>query len=346
MTLVLPFPPHEAANRILKNLSGRRMREVLEKRFGLRTGKRKTLEAIGAEYKITRERVRQIEAEALRQSRRPETLGEVEPFIAAAASHLNRCGRVMAEDALLSSLADGRDRPHIAFLLAAVPQFQLRPETGEYRRRWASDPETARRAEDLINRVVRDFEESRQCVSEEQLRSMVARRAAEALGMAPEPEAADSYLGISQLIRRNPYGEYGLSHWSMVSPSGVKEKAHAALAKAGKPLHFLEVAEAINRVGWSSRRAHPQTVHNELIKDSRFVLVGRGLYALGEWGYEPGSVRDVMAAVLREAGRPLSRDEIIQGVLAKRMVKVPTILLNLNNRSLFRRTDGGQYALA
>ncbi len=322
------------------------MREVLEKRFGLRTGKRKTLEAIGAEYKITRERVRQIEAEALRQARRQDTLKEVEPFVSAVADHLDDNGRVMAEEDFLASLVDRAERPHAAFVLAAVSRFQLRPETAEYRRRWTSDAPTAGRVEDMLGRVARDFEENPQCVSEGELRNMIARRSTEALGAAPEPRAADSYLGISRVIQKNPYGEYGLIHWPMISPSGVKEKAHVALAKAGKPLHFLQVAEAINTAAWSSRKAHPQTVHNELIKDSRFVLVGRGLYALAEWGYEPGPVRDVMSAVLREAGKPLSREEVIQRVLAKRMVKAPTILLNLNNRSLFRRTDNGQYVLA
>jgi hypothetical protein len=105
------------------------------------------------------------------------------------------------------------------------------------------------------------------------------------------------------------------------------------------------VAERIDKAGWSKRRAHPQTVHNELIKDPRFVLIGRGLYALKEWGYEPGVVREILVSVMKEAGTPLSKDDIVRLVSERRFVKPQTILLNLQNKSLFRRTEDGKYTL-
>jgi len=113
------------------------------------------------------------------------------------------------------------------------------------------------------------------------------------------------------------------------------------LAKHEKPLHFTEVAKAINKSGWSRRTAHPQTVHNELIKDNRFVLVGRGLYALKQWGYEPGTVKDVLVSVLKQSVRPMSKDEITKKVLEKRMVKENTILLNLQDKKKFKRAGEG-----
>ena len=51
-------------------------------------------------------------------------------------------------------------------------------------------------------------------------------------------------------------------------------------------MHFKEVAEAISKT--FGKKTHYATCHNELIKDSRFVLVGRGMYALAEWGYQAG----------------------------------------------------------
>ena len=92
------------------------------------------------------------------------------------------------------------------------------------------------------------------------------------------------------------------------------------------------------------REAHPATTHNELIKDGRFVLVGRGLYALKEWGYQPGVVRDVIREILEREG-PLSREDIIDRVKRERYVKDATIAVNLQN-SMFTRMPDGRYALS
>lgn len=346
MVLEFSLSPREAVSRMLKSFSTRRMRDVIEKRFGLRGGKPKTLEAIGREYRITRERVRQIESEALRHAGTAECLQTADPVLSLLYDYTARRGHVVAEQTLFSDCPDASERTALAFLLEASPQFQALKESPHYHRRWTTHPEYAKKVEAVLDAVVSAIAQKNQCVTEEELRRLVAEHAQRLPGESMESDAEGAWIQISKRIRSNPYGEYGLAEWPAITPGGVREKARLALTKAGTPLHFLDVARAINGAGWSTRRAHPQTVHNELIKDPRFVLVGRGLYALAEWGYEPGPVRDVMVSVLRDAGRPLSRDEIIKAVLDKRAVKTPTILLNLHNRSVFKRTDTGHYMLA
>ena len=55
---------------VLSSLTPRE-RKVLELRFGLEDGRSRTLEEVGREFNVTRERIRQIEAKALRKLRRP-----------------------------------------------------------------------------------------------------------------------------------------------------------------------------------------------------------------------------------------------------------------------------------
>lgn len=321
------------------------MRHVIEKRFGLKGGRRHTLESIGSEYKITRERVRQIESEALKHLRKDANLSEIEEPVNALEGHINNCGGVAAEHYLLSSASANRHHPHLILLLNISPKFHLVPETDAYHDRWAVSKDRAELAGKAMAGVVERLAEGRKPVSQGELNSIIAKHAGEVLGGEVLGQVVESYLATSKLIRQNPYGEYGLASWPSISPRGIRDKAYLVLVKGGKPLHFRDVADAISKSGWSKKKAHPQTVHNELIKDSRFVLVGRGMYGLKEWGYEPGLVRDVLVSVMKGAGKPLGKDEVIKLVSEKRMVKPQTILLNLQNKSLFKRTDEGKYTL-
>jgi DNA-directed RNA polymerase delta subunit len=114
------------------------------------------------------------------------------------------------------------------------------------------------------------------------------------------------------------------------------------MKKHGSPMHFREVAKAI--VDTFGRKTHVATTHNELIKDSRFVLVGRGYYALEEWGYKPGVVRDVIAEILIKEG-PLGKEEVVDRVLKERFLKKNTILVNLQNPKYFIKLSDGRYTV-
>jgi len=342
---ILPQTPREAVTALLRRLPSRRMRSVIERRFGLTGGEKATLEAIGRDYKITRERVRQIEADALKFLRKDENLVELEPLFRAVGDHLKSRGEVMTEHQLLSSYEKPQYRSYLLFLMELGKSFTSLSDTSDCQKRWTVNKDRAVLVERFLNGVVNDLEAKRLPVPHNELSGYAARSAQEIFGEIPEQHILSAYLAMSKRIGKNPYDEYGLIHWPTVSPSGVKDKAYVALWKAGKPLHFRDVARAINRAKWSRKPAHPQTVHNELIKDSRFVLVGRGLYALQEWGYEPGSVKEVLRSVFKNSGRPLTKDEIVHLLLEKRAVKPQTILLNLQNRSLFKKTSDGKFAL-
>ncbi|MDD5433264.1 MAG: winged helix-turn-helix domain-containing protein, partial [Candidatus Pacebacteria bacterium] len=145
-----------------------------------------------------------------------------------------------------------------------------------------------------------------------------------------------------------PLGNFGLSVWPEIKPKGVRDAAFLVLKKQGQPLHFCVIAQNAGELQgelFSKRKMLPQTIHNELIRDPRFVLVGRGIYGLDEWGYTPGTVKEVIYKIL-EVNSPLAKEEILSAVQKQRMVKPNTVFLSLSDKQKFSRNTEGKYILA
>ncbi len=70
----------EQVDSVLDSLS-QREREVLRLRFGLVDGRNRTLEEVGKEFNVTRERIRQIEAKALRKLRHPSRSRKLKDYL-------------------------------------------------------------------------------------------------------------------------------------------------------------------------------------------------------------------------------------------------------------------------
>jgi len=324
-----------------------RAREVIEKHFGLRSVLCQTLEAIGQNLGVTRERVRQIEALGLRQLANKNVLEPLKPVFETIEKHLTDYGGVRREDYFLReisqlvSLKEKNNENLIDFALAlGQGRFVHFKETPKWRAAWALD-------NSVYNNAIGLGESLRKKLAEQNLpipREEVLKTAA-SLGGEMNDRALFSCIELCREIAQNPFGEWGFIGSPEVSPKGVKDKAYLIFKKEKKPLHFTQVAELINQAVFEGRQAHPQTVHNELIKDPRFVLVGRGTYALADWGYEPGTVRDVLVSVLKNTEGGLAREEIIKIVQAKRLVKENTILLNLQNKKVFKKIDNKHFTL-
>lgn len=153
-----------------------------------------------------------------------------------------------------------------------------------------------------------------------------------------------SALKASKKISQNKFGHWGIHDSREIKPKTVNDKIFLILKFKNKPMHFVEIAEEINNIGFDKKKANSATVHNELILDEKFVLIGRGLYGLKDWGYKRGTVADVIEEILREKSEGLSREDIIDEVLKRRVVKETTIILALMNKDRFLR-DNGSYIL-
>lgn len=316
----------KTCQKLLGGLSAR-VREVIVRRFGLDGRKGETLEAIGKEYRITRERVRQIERDGLMKLRLE--IKEYPMLVKPITDALALTGGLRSEEDLLKTVGGDKFQNHVYFVLNLGEQFVKFPESENYNSSWALKPESFYSAQKMITEFENDLKKKRQPVNLSGYQPLAALSA----------DVLMAYLAVSKKIKKGPSGMYGLKDWPEISPRGVRDKAYLALKKANEPLHFSEVAK---RIGDG---ALAQTVHNELIKDNKFVLVGRGLYGLKEWGYEPGVVKDVIARVIKSAKKPLSKEEIVTLVTKQRFVKENTITFNLSNRRNFYRTSDGKYQI-
>lgn len=153
-----------------------------------------------------------------------------------------------------------------------------------------------------------------------------------------------SIMRAVKKIEQNKFGHWGHHRSREIKPKTINDKIYLVLKNKKKPMHFSEISDVINSIKFDGKIANPATVHNELILDKKYVLVGRGLYGLHEWGFKRGTVSDVIGDILEEEKKPMSREEIIDKVLNKRMVKKATIILALMNKDKFSKT-GGKYVL-
>ncbi len=320
-----------------------RSKDIVARRFGLGDSSPQTLEAIGKAYGITRERVRQIVEGGLKQIR--SAFGgkrgkHVEPVFGYLEKTLKESGGLRREDLLVGSLGK-KDTNHILFLLHLGDPFVKQSETDELHSFWTLTPGVQKDVESILEKLIRYFEKQESSATIEELVSM------------DNPYSKNtllSYLEVSKNILEGPDGKWGPSTWPEINPRGIKDKAYVVLKNAEAPLHFTQVAKFIDKLQEaielsSSRPALAQTVHNELIKDDRFVLVGRGTYGLEEWGYSPGTVKDVLRSILKSNGKTLTKDDIIKKTLEQRQVKESTIVMNLQNKQYFTRTSAGRYQL-
>lgn len=312
---------------LLKDLS-ERQKEVIGRRFGLKNKEKETLEEIGRSWGITRERVRQIEMVSFLKLK--SKIKEYQKIFQYFISQLKQTGDLKKEDILLSQLGGESYQNQVFFLLTLAEPFQRFSETKELYSLWTINPNSLALAQKVINSLYDKLKETGKPLTFKELSSFSCTKELSSF-------VVQSFLEISKQIQKNEEGLFGLKDWPEINPRGVKDKAYLVFKKNKTPLHFIKVAELIGPQTLS------QTVHNELIKDPRFVLVGRGTYALKEWGYEEGDVKDIILKILREAQKPLRKEEILEKVFKQRLVKENTILINLNNKKYFLKTPQGKY---
>jgi hypothetical protein len=327
-----------------------REQSILKQRYGLQGHNIETLKTVGEEQSLTRERVRQIEKELLKNLKRG--VQELEAFTTARdllLSTIGDHGGIMAEHRLMKHLGaeDESDINALRFLLNLIVELEVHNEDKHIRHSWAKLGFDKTFLTNFIVETKRILaEHGKPLDAESFLKKFMDTKFYQDNRESLPEHVMLNYLHAATGVHKNSFGEFGLQGWSEIKPKDVGDKAYLVMKHHGKPEHYSVITELINKQGLDKRTAYKETVHNKLIKDDRFVLVGRGIYALTEWGYKPGVVSDILTEVLKAAGSPLGRDEIIDQVMKRRMVKKNTILVGLSNRKLFKKVGKNLYDLA
>lgn len=334
---------------MLDNLN-ERQRNVIIKRYNLDGGGMQTLDRIGKQYKITRERVRQIETESverLKEEIRKYDSDRIFDFIR---NVIEENGGLISEDRLVSYLfEDDKEKDLqkqiIVLLLDLDDLVQKSKESPSHKKFYFYETRGVDIFEKTLEILEDYFKSSKKSLDFDSLVELARQSVKKEEPTKFSHNSVRSYLDVNKVVLENILGEWGHHKWPHINPKSVKDKAYLALKREKRPLHFTEITEKINAFWKGKKPTNHQTVHNELIKDNRFVLIGRGIYALREWGYRPGVVLDVIMEIMKEKGGTMSLEEIVNAVMERRQVKKNTIILNLQNKKVFEKLPNKIYRL-
>jgi len=328
---------------IISLIDQEREREIITRRFGL-YDRRETLEQIGELLGITRERVRQLEKAILirlkiaAEEGKTDTVAGLEKIFIRTLSEMGRAARIATlADALYGKTTNQQERSHVAFIATLAPHLTVIDENDHYHQATAvAEYGDEKNLKGRVDQIVAAIKEAKEPQTIDQLFDKLSYE---------HPDQVAALASISKQLA-HLRDSWGLAKWPTVNPKNIRDKIYVILAENKKPMHFSDIAKSIKGSDFKRKDVTTQAIHNELIKDKRFVLIGRGIYALDNWGYSKGTVSDIIADVLKKAQEPLHRDEIVKRVLKSRQVKETTILLNLQSKPQFKRVAKATYVFS
>lgn len=341
-TATTTLPVEQIVNDILDTIEREREREIVSRRYGL-FDRKETLEQIGELLGITRERVRQLEkAVVVRLKSQAEAgelphISEIQTAFVAAVQDMGKVARIQELSARFTSENTKLDQARVSFLAQLCPELAVIDDNDHFHHAVGV---RRHHDENAIKDLVAKLIDAIKAHGEPADIKTIAEKAGH------EDEQHTQALASTSKHLATLNDRWGLVKWPMVNPKNIRDKIYVILKEHGKHMHFNEIAGAIKGSEFKRKDVTTQAIHNELIKDKRFVLIGRGIYALKEWGYNKGTVADIISDVLKKAGEPLHRDEIVKRVLKSRYVKETTILLNLQGKPQFKRVAKATYTLA
>lgn len=337
------FSPKKIINSELAKLNPKENQVVIS-RFGLKKDPT-TLAQIGRDLKLSRERVRQIEKEALKKLS-THIANDYDDIIQKILALFQKRGGLILKEEVAVHILSGKikkEQPEIrAFnlFIHLLPQIELIEKHIDLYDSWVLADINKK---DMM-KILKNWSEHLSKIKKPERVEVLIKR-------QPDKEKYKvSFLlslpKVSRQIIQTYSSELALADWSEFNPKTIRDKIYYVLKKNQSPMHFSEIARGIAQEEFDRKKIVAATVHNELISDPRFVLVGRGIYALTKWGYKKGTVKEIIMSVLKSANGALDLADIYKEVLSQRMVRKNTILINLQTQKEFKKVGQNKFMLA
>lgn len=320
---------------------------VITKRFALAGKNKATLEEIGQEFSVTRERVRQIEKNALVKMRRNVFNTALKSLHEYVGTIVKKNGGIVKSDYLIDELVQilpqqsAVDLGSLNLSLALHDNLECVGNTINFypyvRDKVIPEYHVKHISGSLVNLLHKHGDVKKVDKLCDDLNAQLAEADFDLLKVK-------SLIKIDKRLTVIDDDFVGLMEWRHIHPRTLRDKILFVLRNQKSPMHFSAISEKIEQANFDNRKVNIQAVHNELIRHEQFVLIGRGIYALGEWGYESGTVAEVIEKILKDH-KELDQDKIVDLVLKQRDVKKITILLALKNDKKFARVGRKVYKM-
>ncbi len=333
---------------ILKSLSDKE-RDVLERRVWL-LGVRETLQSIGNSFSpsITRERVRQIEDAWRKKVGRIIKASDLAIIQSTSKKMLEMHGGILTAKKLINWIIKELDLSKWmnSYVLEVIIQsdldiFKSKPRL--WVRTYFYLPKVTRSKIDRIHKeALKVLRRKKDVMEVSDLFDIINQRLTPDIWKL-ENVLIDSVLDVFEDLVKWEETLIWLTRWKILNPKTLKDKTIYVMKKEKIPMHFVDISNKISEHLWDAVKV--STIHNELIRNDEFVLVGRWIYALKKWWFEPWTVLDVIVRILEKSKDPMTIEQITKKVLEVRNVKKTTIYMNLQNRKLIERVWRNYYQL-
>ncbi len=332
---------------ILKSLSEKE-RSVIERRVWLNWEK-ETLQNIWNSFSpsITRERVRQIEDSWIKKIGRIIKATLLTKIQERAMHFIEMHGWVISKDKLVNKII--KDLELESDINSGVLEFIVQSDyeiKKSKQKLWCKIyfflPSISKQSIESIHKeALKILKKKKDVITKEKLYENIAEN------LKSENRYSLTFIdSCLELFEDIIFGENDLvwlTKWKILNPKTLKDKAIYVMKKEKVPMHFVDISNKITDM--LEEKVKVNTIHNELIRNSEFVLIWRWIYALKEWWFNPGTVLDVIVDALERSWEPMSTEDITKEVLKTRNVKQTTIYMNLQNKKVIERVGRNYYQL-
>ncbi len=325
-------------------------KEVVIKRYGINGEEITTLAAIGDKMSLTRERIRQIQVQAIKKLQRAVKSSDILLLNEQISDFIEASGGIVNEEDLFKYVDEifPDDLSSIKNEILLITEFDkdIRHEHNkvDFRPHFRSKKIKFRQIKETSYLAIKALKAEKNVISKDELCQHIQDKYSDTYDLNDNQTIIAS-LKLDRRLR--DHGDcFSLLAWRHVNPRTLFDKIVFVLNEKNKPMHFRDIADAMVQKSLRKKNSSIQAIHNELIGNSMFVLIGRGTYALKDWGYKEGTVSEVIESILAEEG-PLSLNDLTEKVLQRRKVKEVTVQVNLNSKKeIFKKNSDGHYELA